>query len=113
MEKSGQAADGSAIEKASGGKWIDYDTSPKQTSPDGKKESAPSGSDGKGPASGGPMWKTVGGASPEEKSPTNSGQTGSFGSFGFFSKEDAEAEDKTGISVAFKKYVCYFFLLFT
>lgn len=58
------------------------------------------------------MWKTIGGASPEEKSPTNSGQTGSLGSFGFFSKEDAKAEDKTGISAAFKKYVCYFFFYY-
>lgn len=108
-EKSGQAADGSAIEKASGGKWIDYDTSPKRPSPDAKKEDASTGSDGKGPGSGGPLWKTIGNApSPTEKSPTKSGQTASFGGFGFFSKEDAKAGDKTVISAAFKKYVCYF-----
>ncbi|KAF7667263.1 hypothetical protein LDENG_00070030 [Lucifuga dentata] len=111
-EKSGQAADGSAIEKASGGKWIDYDTSPKQTSPEtslsaGKKEGASSGPDSKGPASGGPLWRTIGGASSPgpTKSPTKSGPASSFSGFGFFSKEDSNAGDKTVISAAFKKFL--------
>lgn len=105
-EKSGQAGDGSAIEKASGGKWIDYDTSPKRTSPEDKKEDASTGPDGKGPGSGGPLWKTIGSApSPPAKSPTKSGQTASFSGFGFFSKEDAKSGDNTMISAAFKKYV--------
>lgn len=107
-----QAADGSAIEKASGGKWIDYDASPKQTSPDSKKEETPAGSESKGPGSGGPLWKTIGSVSPPAKSPTKPGQTASFGGFGFFSKEDAKAGDKTVISAAFKKYACYLFTHF-
>lgn len=108
-EKSGQAADGSVIEKASGGKWIDYDTSPKRTSPDSKKEDASTGSDGKGSGSGGPLWKTIGSvSSPPEKSPTKTGQAAPFSGFGFFSKEDVKAGDKTVISAAFKKYVCSF-----
>ncbi|XP_033492475.2 thyroid hormone receptor-associated protein 3b isoform X3 [Epinephelus lanceolatus] len=104
-EKSGQAADGSAIEKASGGKWIDYDASPKRNSPETKKEDGPTGIEGKGPASGGPMWKTIGTASPPAKSPTKSGQTASFSGFGFFSKEDGKSGDKTVISAAFKKFL--------
>uniref|UniRef100_A0A671U460 Thyroid hormone receptor associated protein 3b n=1 Tax=Sparus aurata TaxID=8175 RepID=A0A671U460_SPAAU len=102
-EKPGQVAEGSAIEKVSGGKWIDYDTSPKRTSPDIKKED-PS-DDGKGPGSGGPLWKTIGTVSPPAKSPTMSGQTASFSGFGFFSKEDAKGGDKTMISAAFKKFL--------
>ncbi|XP_068567443.1 thyroid hormone receptor-associated protein 3b isoform X2 [Cebidichthys violaceus] len=104
-EKSGLAADGSAIEKASGGKWIDYDASPKRISPDTKKEGGPTGPDSKGPGTGGPMWKTIGTVSPPAKSPTKSGQTASFGGFGFFSKEEAKCEDKTVISAAFKKFL--------
>ncbi|XP_070777484.1 thyroid hormone receptor-associated protein 3b [Enoplosus armatus] len=107
-EKSGQAAEGSDIEKASGGKWIDYDTSPKRTSPETKEEDDSTGPKGKGPGSAGPLWKTIGSApSPPAKSPTKSGQTASFGGFGFFSKEDAKlpAGDKTVISAAFKKFL--------
>ncbi|XP_078123218.1 thyroid hormone receptor-associated protein 3b isoform X3 [Sander vitreus] len=106
-EKSGQAADGSAIEKVSGGKWIDYDTSPKRISPEIKKEDAPTSppDEGKGPGSGGPLWKTIGTVSPPVKSPTKSGQTASFSGFGFFSKEDAKCGDKTVISAAFKKFL--------
>ncbi|XP_028453046.1 thyroid hormone receptor-associated protein 3b isoform X2 [Perca flavescens] len=106
-EKSGQAADGSAIEKVSGGKWIDYDTSPKRISPEIKKEDAPTSppDEGKGPGSGGPLWKTIGTVSPPAKSPTKSGQTASFSGFGFFSKEDAKCGDKTVISAAFKKFL--------
>ncbi|XP_031730597.1 thyroid hormone receptor-associated protein 3b [Anarrhichthys ocellatus] len=104
-EKSGLAADGSAIEKASGGKWIDYDASPKRISPDIKKEGGPTGPDSKAPATGGPMWKTIGTVSPPAKSPTKSGQTASFSGFGFFSKEEAKCEDKTVISAAFKKFL--------
>ncbi|XP_074469620.1 thyroid hormone receptor-associated protein 3b isoform X6 [Sebastes fasciatus] len=105
-EKSGQAADGSAIEKASGGKWIDYDASPKRISPETKKEDSPTSPDGKGPASSsGSLWKTIGTASPPAKSPTKSGQTASFSGFGFFSKEDAKCGDKAGISAAFKKFL--------
>ena len=100
MEKSGPA-DGSVIEKASGGKWIDYDASPKRGSPDGKKDGA--GPDGK--AAGGALWKTVGTPSPPAKSPTKAGQTAAFGGFGFFSKDEAKPGDKTMISAAFKKYV--------
>lgn len=97
------AADGSAIEKASGGKWIDYDASPKRISPDVKIEDDPTDSDGKAGASGVPMWKTVSTGTPPAKSPTKSGQTASFSGFGFFSKEEAKCEDKTVISAAFKK----------
>ncbi|KAM7373464.1 hypothetical protein PAMP_008312 [Pampus punctatissimus] len=107
-EKPGQAADGSAIEKASGGKWLDYDTSPKQISPEpDKKEDANSSSDTKGPSSGGSLWRTIGSvSSPPVESPTKSGQTASFGGFGFFSKEDAaKAGDKNVISAAFKKFL--------
>ncbi|KAK1880614.1 Thyroid hormone receptor-associated protein 3 [Dissostichus eleginoides] len=99
-EKSGQAADGSAIEKVSGGKWIHDDTSPKRRSPETKNEDAPSSSEGKGP-----MWKTVGSVTPPAKSPTKSGQTASFSGFGFFSKEETKSEDKTVISAAFKKFL--------
>lgn len=106
-EKPGQAADGSAIEKASGGKWIDYDTSPKRTSP--KEEEAPTGPESKGPGSAGPLWKSIGSVSPPAKSPTKPGQTACFSGFGFFSKEDSKVGDKTVISAAFKKYVCHFF----
>lgn len=108
-EKSGQAADGSAIEKASGGKWIDFDPSPKRATPEVKKGDASAGPDSKGPGSSAPLWKTVGNvsSSPEE-SPTKSGQMASGSGFGFFTKEDAKAGDKTVISAAFKKYVCYF-----
>lgn len=103
-EKVGQPADGTVIEKASGGKWIDYDASPKRASAETKKDDAPSGLDGKG--IGGPLWKSVGTVSPPaSKSPTKSGQTASFGGFGFFSKEEAKAGDKTVLSAAFKKYV--------
>ncbi|XP_032390790.1 thyroid hormone receptor-associated protein 3b isoform X3 [Etheostoma spectabile] len=106
-EKSGQAADGTAIEKVSGGKWIDYDTSPKRISPETKKEDAPTSppEEGKGSASGGPLWKTIGTVTPPAKSPTKSGQTASFSGFGFFSKEDAKCGDKTVISAAFKKFL--------
>ncbi|XP_034747812.1 thyroid hormone receptor-associated protein 3b isoform X3 [Etheostoma cragini] len=106
-EKTGEAADGSAIEKVSGGKWIDYDASPKRISPETKKEDAPTSSpdEGKGPGSGGPLWKTIGTVSPPAKSPTKSGQTASFSGFGFFSKEDAKCGDKTVISAAFKKFL--------
>uniref|UniRef100_A0A7N6B7D3 Thyroid hormone receptor associated protein 3b n=1 Tax=Anabas testudineus TaxID=64144 RepID=A0A7N6B7D3_ANATE len=102
-EKAGQPADGSAIEKVSGGKWIDCDASPKRISP--KKEDAPPGPETKGPGSGGPLWKTIGSVSPPAKSPTKSGQTASFSGFGFFSKEDAKSGDKTMISAAFKKFL--------
>ncbi|KAM4630620.1 thyroid hormone receptor-associated protein 3b isoform 2-T2 [Polymixia lowei] len=108
-ETAGQVSDGSAIEKASGGKWIDYDTSPKKTSPRvslpvGTRDDAPSGPDGKG----GPLWKTIGSApapAAPTKSPPTSGQTASFSGFGFFSKEDAKSGDKTVISSAFKKFL--------
>lgn len=103
----GLGPDGSAIEKASGGKWIDYDASPKQSSPQasvaaGAKEDPSAGSDGQGPSSGGPMWKTIGSV-PATKSPTKTGPTASFSGFGFFSKEDSKTGDKTAISSAFKK----------
>lgn len=93
------------IEKASGGKWIDYDASPKQASPDDKKEGASSDPDSKGAAGGGggALWKSVGRGSPPEKSPSKSGESGSYGGFGFFSKEDAKDGDKNVISAAFKK----------
>uniref|UniRef100_A0A8C6TLA5 Thyroid hormone receptor associated protein 3b n=1 Tax=Neogobius melanostomus TaxID=47308 RepID=A0A8C6TLA5_9GOBI len=101
-------ADGSAIEKASGGKWIDYEASPKPASPEraqaGVKKEA-SGADNKGPGSGGPMWRTIGAVSPPKPSPPASGQTAAFGGFGFFSKEDPSAADKTGITAAFKKFL--------
>ena len=106
-EKSGQAADGSAIEKASGGKWIDYDASPKRANL--KKEEALCGSETEGPSGSGPLWKTIGSVTPPPKSPTKSEQTASFGGFGFFSNEEAKSGDKTVISAAFKKYV-YLFL---
>lgn len=111
-EKSGQG-DGSVIEKASGGKWIDYDASPKQASPDDKKDGASSDPDSKGTTSGGTLWKSVGRTSPSDKSPTKSGETGAYGGFGFFSKEDAKDGDKNVISAAFKKYVRYFFQVLT
>ncbi|KAM3858014.1 thyroid hormone receptor-associated protein 3b [Diretmus argenteus] len=118
-ETSGPAVVGSAIEKASGGKWIDYDASPKQSSPQsslaaGSKEDTSTGPEGKGPASGGPLWKTIGTTppapapptkSPPTKSPTKSGPTTSFSGFGFFSKEDARVGDKAMISSAFKKFM--------
>ncbi|XP_030002978.1 thyroid hormone receptor-associated protein 3b isoform X2 [Sphaeramia orbicularis] len=106
-EKSGRAADGSAIEKASGGKWIDYDTSPKRTSPEAaaKKDDTASAAESKGPTSGGPLWKTIGSVSPPAKSPTKSGQTASFSGFGFFSKEDTKEGDKSVISTAFRKFL--------
>ncbi|XP_067351875.1 thyroid hormone receptor-associated protein 3b isoform X2 [Channa argus] len=103
VDKPGQPAHGSAIEKVSGGKWIEYDTSPKRASP--KKEDPTCGPEGKGPGSGGPLWKTIGSASPPAKSPTKSGQTGPFSGFGFFSKEDVKDGDKTVISAAFKKFL--------
>lgn len=113
-EKSSPPAVGSVIAKTSGGKWIDYEGSPKRRSPDSKKEVAPapeskgggsSGSSGS-VGSGGPMWKTVGSVSPPAKSPSKSGQTASFSGFGFFSKEEAGAAgDSTVISAAVKKYV--------
>ncbi|XP_060948221.1 thyroid hormone receptor-associated protein 3b isoform X3 [Limanda limanda] len=103
-EKPGHAADGSAIEKASGGKWIDYDASPKRANL--KKEDALSGSETKGPSSsGGPLWKTIGSETPPPKSPSKSEQTASFGGFGFFSNEEAKSGDKTVISAAFKKFL--------
>uniref|UniRef100_A0A672HKZ9 Thyroid hormone receptor-associated protein 3-like n=1 Tax=Salarias fasciatus TaxID=181472 RepID=A0A672HKZ9_SALFA len=98
-EKSGQAADGSAIEKASGGKWIDFDASPKRGTPDSKKDGTPSSSDRKG------GWKTVGTATPPpSKSPSKS-QTAAFGGFGFFPKDEDKSADKTVISAAFKKFL--------
>lgn len=96
------------IEKASGGKWIDYDASPKQASPDDKKEEASSDPDSKEATSGGAVWKSVSRGSPSDKSPTKSGETGAYSGFGFFSKEDAKDGDKNVISAAFKKYVHYF-----
>ncbi|XP_037549096.1 thyroid hormone receptor-associated protein 3b isoform X2 [Nematolebias whitei] len=101
-EKSPQPAEGNVIEKASGGKWIDFDASPKRGSPGFKKEEVP---ESKGPGSGGPLWKTVGSSSPPAKSPTKSGQTASFSGFGFFAKEEAKAGDNTVISAAFKKFM--------
>ncbi|XP_047461098.1 thyroid hormone receptor-associated protein 3b isoform X2 [Mugil cephalus] len=103
-EKLGQAADGTVIEKASGGKWIDYDASPKRASAETKKDDAASGLEGKG--SGGPLWKSVGTVSPPpSKSPTKPGQTASFGGFGFFPKEDGKPGDKAVFSAAFKKFL--------
>lgn len=96
------------IEKASGGKWIDYDASPKQASPDDKKDGASSDPDAKGASSGGTLWKSVGRVSPPDKSPTKSGDSGTYGGFGFFSKEEAKEGEKNVISAAFKKYVRYF-----
>ncbi|XP_038580195.1 thyroid hormone receptor-associated protein 3b isoform X3 [Micropterus salmoides] len=107
-EKSDRTADGGDIEKASAGKWIDYDASPKRTSPETKKEDASTDPVGKAPGAGGPLWKTIGSASsPPAKSPAKSGQTASFSGFGFFSKEDAmlPAGDKNVISAAFKKFL--------
>uniref|UniRef100_A0A3B4BGV7 Btz domain-containing protein n=1 Tax=Periophthalmus magnuspinnatus TaxID=409849 RepID=A0A3B4BGV7_9GOBI len=101
-------AEGSAIEKASGGKWIDYETSPKPSSPDraaAKKEE--SGVENKGPGAGGPMWRTIGSVSPPKPSPPATAQTAAFGGFGFFSKEDPAPSDKAEISAAFKKYFAY------
>ncbi|KAM4538638.1 thyroid hormone receptor-associated protein 3b isoform 1-T2 [Odontesthes bonariensis] len=107
VEKPGLAADGSVIEKASGGKWIDYDASPKAASPEPNKEDSPPGpeSQGSNMEGGGPLWKTVGSPTPPAKSPTKSGQTASFSGFGFFSKEEPKAGDKTVISAAFKKFL--------
>lgn len=105
VEKPGQAADGSAIEKASGGKWIDYDASPKTTSPQVAVKKDDASVENKGPGSGGPMWRTIGTVSPPPKSPTASGQTASFGGFGFFAKEDSSPGDKAGITAAFKKFL--------
>uniref|UniRef100_A0A3Q3JFT4 Thyroid hormone receptor associated protein 3b n=1 Tax=Monopterus albus TaxID=43700 RepID=A0A3Q3JFT4_MONAL len=99
-EKTGQAADGTVIEKVSGGKWLDFDPSPKRTSP--KKEDAPSGPESKGPGSGGPLWRTIGSAS---LSPAKSPSSADFSGFGFFSKEDAKAGDKDMISAAFKRFL--------
>ncbi|KAM4550093.1 thyroid hormone receptor-associated protein 3b isoform 2-T2 [Fundulus diaphanus] len=109
IEKPAPPADG-VIAKATGGKWIEYDTSPKRRSPDSKKEDPASpgskGSGGSGGGSGGgTLWKTVGSVSPPAKSPSKSGQTASFGGFGFFSKEEAKAGDSAVISAAFKKFM--------
>ncbi|XP_030203648.1 thyroid hormone receptor-associated protein 3b isoform X2 [Gadus morhua] len=98
-EKSQERPDGSSIEKVAGGKWIDYDTSPKAA---GAKE------DAGGSGSKGPLWRTVGDDPPPKdtsKSPPRAGQTATFGGFGFFSKEDPKAGDKTGITSAFKKFL--------
>ncbi|XP_072304402.1 thyroid hormone receptor-associated protein 3b isoform X7 [Eucyclogobius newberryi] len=108
--------EGSAIEKASGGKWIDYDASPKPSSPDraqvehpyqaaAKKEG--SSGENKGPGSGAPMWRTIGAVSPPKPSPpATSQQTAAFGGFGFFSKDEQDGpSDKAGISAAFKKFL--------
>lgn len=103
-EKGAQPAEGTVIEKASGGKWIDYDASPKRSPPDTKTEEL---SDTKGPGGTGPLWKTVRSTTPPAKSPTKSGQTASFSGFGFFSKEEAKSADPAGLSAAFKKYVCF------
>nr|XP_057902191.1 thyroid hormone receptor-associated protein 3b isoform X2 [Doryrhamphus excisus] len=85
VEKPGPAGDGSVIEKTSGGKWIDYDTSPKQgCSETSQKEDV---------------------TAAVTASPAKSGQTASFGGFGFFSKEDSKSGDKTVISAAFKKFL--------
>ncbi|XP_053189855.1 thyroid hormone receptor-associated protein 3b isoform X2 [Scomber japonicus] len=107
VEKSGQATDGNAIEKVSGGKWLDYDASPKRISPEtDKKEDVTSGSESKGAGTGGSLWRTIGTvSSPPVESPTKSGQTASFSGFGFFSKEEAKSGDKTVISAAFKKFL--------
>ncbi|XP_014871443.1 thyroid hormone receptor-associated protein 3b [Poecilia latipinna] len=101
-EKSATAADGTVIAKTSGGKWIDYDASPKRRSPDSKKEDT---SEPEAKGSAGQMWKTVGSVSPPGKSPSKSGQTASFSGFGFFSKDDAKPGDSAGISAAFKKFL--------
>uniref|UniRef100_A0A1A8HL21 Thyroid hormone receptor associated protein 3b n=1 Tax=Nothobranchius korthausae TaxID=1143690 RepID=A0A1A8HL21_9TELE len=97
----GQPADGGSIEKASGGKWIDYDTSPKRANPELKQDAPALESKG----SGGPLWKTIGSPPPAAKSPTRSEQTASFSGFGFFSKEDMKAGDGSGIPAAFKKFL--------
>ncbi|KAK7899218.1 hypothetical protein WMY93_020071 [Mugilogobius chulae] len=103
--------EGSAIEKASGGKWIDYDASPKPSSPDRAQAAAKkddSAAENKGPGAGGPMWRTIGSVTPPKPSPPATGQTAAFGGFGFFSKEDAAAAAASGdksISAAFKKFL--------
>uniref|UniRef100_A0A8C7ZMR2 Thyroid hormone receptor associated protein 3b n=1 Tax=Oryzias sinensis TaxID=183150 RepID=A0A8C7ZMR2_9TELE len=102
-EKPGQAGEGGNIEKASGGKWIDFDASPKRGSPDRKKEGTPSTSEGRG--GGASMWKSVGSPSPPPKSPAKSGQSATFSGFGFFSKDDAKPADNSAISAAFKKFL--------
>ncbi|XP_061597102.1 thyroid hormone receptor-associated protein 3b [Cololabis saira] len=105
VEKSATGADGSVIEKASGGKWIDYDRSPKRAASDAKKDDSSAGSDSKAGGSGGTLWKTVSSSSPPPKSPPTSGQTASFSGFGFFSKDEPKGGDKTTISAAFKKFL--------
>ncbi|KAM9738352.1 thyroid hormone receptor-associated protein 3b isoform 1-T2 [Menidia menidia] len=107
-DKPGTAADGSVIEKTSGGKWLDYEGSPKAGSPEAsREESPPPRPDSKGSASGssGALWKSVGSTTPPAKSPTRAGQTASFSGFGFFTKDEAKAGDKTVISAAFKKFL--------
>ncbi|XP_053718190.1 thyroid hormone receptor-associated protein 3b isoform X1 [Synchiropus splendidus] len=80
-------SDGITIEKASGGKWIEYDASPKRASPgDVKKDEH--GSDSKGS-----MWRTVGStSSPADDSPTKS-------------EHEASSGGQSRVSAALKKYM--------
>ncbi|CAL1583218.1 unnamed protein product [Knipowitschia caucasica] len=107
VETQAPKPEGSAIEKASGGKWIDYDASPKPSSPEraqagAKKEDS---SSDKGPGAGGPMWRSIGSVTPPKPSPPATGQTAAFGGFGFFSKDEDTPANKSEITAAFKKFL--------
>ncbi|XP_034017174.1 thyroid hormone receptor-associated protein 3b isoform X2 [Thalassophryne amazonica] len=80
-ETAGQGAEGTATETASGGP------------------------EDKGPEGGGPLWRTIGSVSPPPSKSPKSGTAASFSGFGFFSKEDTKAGEKTVITTAFKKFL--------
>ncbi|XP_077405309.1 thyroid hormone receptor-associated protein 3b isoform X2 [Vanacampus margaritifer] len=75
------SGEGNVIEKASGGKWIDYDTGRGGSEAAQKEEAA------------------AGDGTPKSAHAT------SYGGFGFFSKEDAKSGEKMVISAAFKKFL--------
>ncbi|XP_036394247.1 thyroid hormone receptor-associated protein 3 isoform X3 [Megalops cyprinoides] len=116
---SGGAAgeDGSLSDRPTGN-WqglTDYSTSPKRASPQLRSaiiisqgasvSSQPSPSPKSSNASNSATpWSNVGTA-PSSKSPPEKSPTAGFSGFGFFSKEDHRAGEKTAISKAFKKFL--------
>ncbi|XP_061090883.1 thyroid hormone receptor-associated protein 3 isoform X5 [Conger conger] len=106
--------DGNAPERPGSGNWqglTDYSASPKRASPQMRSAvvSVP-GQPSPTPKSSGSSTNSAapwhgGGTAPPAQSPKQKSPTAAFSGFGFFSKEDHRAGDKSAISAAFKKFL--------
>ncbi|XP_064205970.1 thyroid hormone receptor-associated protein 3 isoform X2 [Anguilla rostrata] len=111
---------GNAPERAAGN-WqglTDYNTSPKRASPQlrsavivgqgpavtGQPSPTPTPKSSSSSSNSAATWHG-GGTAPPSQSPKQKSPTAAFSGFGFFSKEDHRAGDKSAISAAFKKFL--------